>query len=168
MKKSEVPDLLRVLLDRAVRGEDAGSGDIGEGHLREARPVLIDLDCALLCGLVAFKVSDRHIAVGSAEARREQGCRHIVKPLAKRAGGKHLQHPVKLGRQELVRVIAPLPQRLHLVSGHAEEEHIVVTDPVADLDVRAVERAEGDRAVDHELHVARAGYKFRRPKYIPG
>ena len=118
---------------------------------------LIDLDCALLCGLVAFKVSDRHIAVGSAEARREQGCRHIVKPLAKRAGGKHLQHPVKLGRQELVRVIAPLPQRLHLIGGHAEEEHIVVTDPVADLDVRAVERAKGDRAVDHELHVARAG-----------
>ena len=121
--------------------------------MREARPVLIDLDCALLCGLVAFKVSDRHIAVGSAEARREQGCRHIVKPLAKRAGGKHLQHPVKLGRQELVRVIAPLPQRLHLVSGHAEEEHVLVTDPIADLDVRAVERAEGDRAIQEIGHI---------------
>ena len=33
------------------------------------------------------------------------------------------------------------------LGGHAEDEDVVLADPFADLDVRAVEGAEGDRAV---------------------
>ena len=65
-----------------------------------------------------------------------------------------MQNSVKLRRQELARVISALPQRLHLVGRHAEQEHILVAHALTNLDVCAVERAERDRAIDHQLHVA--------------
>ena len=68
-----------------------------------------------------------------------------------------MQNSVKLRRQELARVIAALPQRLHLVGRHAEQEHILVAHALTNLDVCAVERAERDRAIDHQLHVAGTG-----------
>ena len=43
-----------------------------------------------------------------------------------------------------------------LVGGQAEDEDVVVADLLADLDVGAVERADGQRAVERELHVAGA------------
>src|SRR5665647_1318421 len=41
--------------------------------------------------------------------------------------------------------------------GEPEEEEVVVADELADLDVRAVERADGECAVERELHVPGAG-----------
>ena len=38
-----------------------------------------------------------------------------------------------------------------------EKEHILIAEPLVHLNICAVERADGDRAVEHELHVARAG-----------
>src|SRR5690349_13471819 len=40
--------------------------------------------------------------------------------------------------------------------GEAEEEEIVRADFLADFDVRTVERADGERPVERELHVAGA------------
>jgi len=40
-----------------------------------------------------------------------------------------------------------------LLGGEAEQEEAVVAHLLADLDVRTVEGADGDRAVHHELHV---------------
>ena len=48
-------------------------------------------------------------------------------------------------------------RRDHLVGGEAEQEEVLVPDGVADLDVGAVERAERERAVERELHVAGPG-----------
>ena len=68
-----------------------------------------------------------------------------------------MQHTLQLRREELARVIAALPEGVYLVGGHAEEEDVVVSDLLVNFHVRAVERADGHRAVDHELHIARAG-----------
>ena len=55
------------------------------------------------------------------------------------------------------RTVALGVELLHLVHGHAEEEEVLGADAFADLHVRAVERADGQRAVEGELHVAGAG-----------
>ena len=56
------------------------------------------------------------------------------------------------------RRIEPLaPALLHLMRLQPEDEDIVRADVLADLDIGAVERADGQRAVERELHVARAG-----------
>ena len=55
------------------------------------------------------------------------------------------------------RVVAARAQRLDLLDGQAEDEDVVVADLLLDLDVGAVERADGERAVERELHVAGAG-----------
>ena len=44
-----------------------------------------------------------------------------------------------------------------LLGGQAEDDDVVVADALLDLDIGAVERADGDRAVQRELHVAGAG-----------
>ena len=54
------------------------------------------------------------------------------------------------------REAAPLPLR-HLLGGQAEDEDILGADMLADLDIGAVQRADGERAVERKLHVAGAG-----------
>src|SRR4051812_46604937 len=48
-------------------------------------------------------------------------------------------------------------QSLHLVRGEPEQEKVFSPDLFTDFDVRAVERANGQRAVESKLHVARSG-----------
>ena len=43
---------------------------------------------------------------------------------------------------------------MHLPGGQAEQEEVLRAHLLADLDVRAVERADRQRAVQRELHVA--------------
>ena len=52
----------------------------------------------------------------------------------------------------------PLDARgLDLGRGEAEDEDVVVADQIVHLDIGAVERADGQRAVERHLHVAGAG-----------
>ena len=51
----------------------------------------------------------------------------------------------------------PWPQFFDLGLAHAEEEEVVVAHELADLDVRTIVRADRERTVERELHVARAG-----------
>ena len=56
-------------------------------------------------------------------------------------------------------IARPIAARFHLRDfggGEAEEEEILRADFLADLDIRAVERADGERAVERKLHVAGA------------
>ena len=46
---------------------------------------------------------------------------------------------------------------LDLGGRQAEDEDVLRADMLADLDIGAVERADGERAVERELHVAGAG-----------
>ena len=57
---------------------------------------------------------------------------------------------------EIHRHIASAPKVVDLGGGHAEDNYILIADCVVNLNIRAVERAEGYRAVHHQLHVARA------------
>ena len=57
---------------------------------------------------------------------------------------------------EIHRNIALALEFIDLGGGHAKDNYILVADCVVNLNIRAVERAEGYRAVHHQLHVARA------------
>ncbi len=48
----------------------------------------------------------------------------------------------------------------HLFGGEAEDEDIILAHLFHDLDVGAVQRADGERAVKGELHIAGAGGFF--------
>ena len=52
---------------------------------------------------------------------------------------------------------------LHLLGGQAEDDDVVAAHMLEDLDIGAVQRADGERAVQRELHVAGArGLHARR------
>ena len=53
-----------------------------------------------------------------------------------------------------------------ILGAHAKEEHVAVADFLVDLDVGAVVGAERERAVHHELHVARAGSLHARERNL--
>ena len=70
--------------------------------------------------------------------------------------------PVDDGPQFLVgvvvvpRAVTLRPERGNLLDREAEDENILIPDLLADLDVGAVERADGERAVQRKFHVAGA------------
>ena len=60
------------------------------------------------------------------------------------------------------RLITACPQLRHFGRSQAEEEEILRTDFLANLDIRPVERPDGERAIKRELHVAGAARFFSR------
>lgn len=57
-------------------------------------------------------------------------------------------------------IVSLSPKLFDLVGKHTEKENVAVADFLMDFDVRTVERADGERAVDHKLHIARAACFF--------
>lgn len=58
------------------------------------------------------------------------------------------------------RIVALRQYRLHLLHGIAEDKDIVFAHLLGDFDVGAVQRADRQRAVQRQLHVAGAGGLF--------
>lgn len=48
-------------------------------------------------------------------------------------------------------------QVLHIIDPHAEDEHVLLPSLLRHLHVGAVHGADGQRPVQHELHIASAG-----------
>ena len=59
--------------------------------------------------------------------------------------------------QEVMGIVSLLPEFIHLLHGHAEDEDVLGADFLADLDIGAIERSDRERSVEGELHVAGAG-----------
>ena len=66
------------------------------------------------------------------------------------------------------RVVAFGVEFLHVGHFESEDEDVVVANLLADLNVGTVERADGERAVEGELHVARAGSFFAGGRNLLG
>ena len=47
--------------------------------------------------------------------------------------------------------------RGNLLGSHAEQEEVLVTDPLADFDIGTIERADCQRAIERQFHIAGAG-----------
>jgi hypothetical protein len=59
-------------------------------------------------------------------------------------------------------VVAGADRRRDLLGGEAEEEEVLRPHRVTELDVGPVQRPHGERAVERELHVPRAGRLLAR------
>ena len=153
----DVPDLLCILADGTVAGEIAHLRDVDEALLLPFGGFAVELGDLLLDGGVGIEVGRAHVVVGveafedrledvEFAGREEVGADELERAFQQR-GFLH----------EFVRTVPPLAELFHLVDVHAEDEDVVLADLVSDLDVRAVERADRERAVQGELHVAGAG-----------
>ena len=67
-----------------------------------------------------------------------------------------------IGRVVVRRPVAVRLQRHHLLGVQPEQEEILRTDLIAQLDIGAIQGADGERTVHRELHVAGAGGLFAR------
>jgi len=75
------------------------------------------------------------------------------------AGADQVDHVLEalVALVELARPVAARFERRHLLRRKTEEKEILRAHLLAQLDVRAIERADRERAVHAELHIARAG-----------
>ena len=90
---------------------------------------------------------DERADSGPARRARTRRPRCVVIASASRGEASTASRPVKRGCRRCSTSLG----------GQAEDEDVVGADPVANLDVGAVERADGQRAVERKLHVAGAG-----------
>ena len=116
------------------------------------------IDAFLACHVVGV-VRQHQVVVAADRERIHQ--RAVARRLVagKIAGGYHVEHPpeFRIALDPVPRVVALLPQRRGAIGGEAEDENVVLAHGVSDLHVGAVERADGERTVQGELHVAGAG-----------
>ena len=150
---------LAVFADRAVGGEPADIGRIQDGRLATSRPD------------GATDRRTRRCVCSSRRSRRRPG--NSRDSAARRPGrGSGPARPARTRRTRrwpatsastgdaAMRRSESMPWRrraVDLLGGQAEDEDVVVADTLDDLDIRAVQRADGQRAVQGELHVAGAG-----------
>ena len=108
---------------------------------------------------VRSEVGQHHVAVAVLHQRRPDIAQRPCIRSGIDAVAQIVHHPRKVGVRfvELPRAVRTGGEAgFHLVSGEAEDEDIVVTDPFPDLDICAVQGADGECAVECELHVAGA------------
>ena len=97
---------------------------------------------------IVAEVGAEHIGVAVVQKiRHEVGIALAVGKAAAYAvedGGK-----LGVGPGIALRVVAGGLEGAYLLCPETEEEHILITEALVHLDVRAVEGADGDRAVEH-------------------
>ena len=159
-----MPDLLVVLADRAVRGEDTGHGRVGHCHLLPLHLVGIVGVQPLLRHGVASVILQYEVAVADASpAAQQQAVVQFLQGggiLGHQRAVDHLGHRLAdlmvrfVNRHGIIGVLAV--HIAHRVAPHTEDVDVVHPHLLADFHVRAVQRTDGHRAVHHELHVAGA------------
>ena len=115
---------------------------------------------ALRCA-VRFIIGEAHIRIGNRRLT-EQVIGDIRERLAVEPDDQGFDDlaDIDVLIEIAARAIAVFPDAIDFVGFEAENEDILVADFARHFDVCAVERADGQSAVDHELHVARAARLF--------
>ena len=160
-----MPDLLVVLGNRAVGGEEAGHGGVGDGHFQPLVLVLIVPVHLQLGGGVGAKVLQHKVVVRMAAARAKEQVvvEHLEQGRVVREQGavNHLHQGFPdlhiLLKNLHGGVGALLVKRRHPVRPHAEDVDVLPSHSLGDFHIGPVQGANGDGAVHHQLHVAGAG-----------
>ena len=152
-----VPHLFGIFADGAVRREPAHARRVEDRGPPPARLAVERVDRPLRRP-VGVEIGRHHemIVVEQCLDDGAEPVRIVGRERAAPDAGNGLRQARRLAGR-LAALEAGLPPLLDLVRGQAEDEDVVGADAVADLDVGAVERADRQRAVQRELHVAGAG-----------
>ena len=91
-----VPDIIGVVPDGPVGGEDTGPGNVDEGHLVPMLVVGIGGQRALVSGAVAVKVGQKHILVSHAASSAEEKTagEAVIGDTVIKAGGNLINDPL--------------------------------------------------------------------------
>ena len=149
-----MPDIAGVIHDGTVGGEDAGVGDVHQAHTVPGLLLLVQFLHGVLGTAVILEVSQDHVRV-----RVAQVVGNLAEVLTVPALFQHIQncHGNIIIRDECLRMVAHAFQCVDFGSQHTKDDLVVLTGGIGDFHVRAVQGAQGDCAVQHELHVAGAG-----------
>ena len=154
-----VPDVIAIFADRPVRGEPADLGRVqhaGAPPRRRVAPPRADLPLGRGVGVevrgdqkMVVIASARPPGRGSGPARR---ARTAPEPIASSARRSCVE-PAIVSRASIpLRAALPRPA----AAVRPKMKMLSAPDAVADFDVGAVQRADGQRAVQRQLHVAGA------------
>ena len=154
-----VPDVAAVVTDGPVGGEIARARGIQDRH--PGPPLLVGPgppDGPVVAVDVGPVVCHDQVLV-PVEDRRDDVLESPGVPAGESTRGEGVDGGLQLGVAGVTgaRGVTGLPDGDGLFGGDPEQEEVVGPDPVADLDVGAVERADGDGAVEGQFHVAGAG-----------
>src|SRR3954451_25267881 len=98
------------------------------------------------------------VLVARAEKFRHDRAEEVLVSSGEMSGRDRVDHTADSAvRAEVVlRAVAGFEERRHLLGAQTEDEDVLLAYFVADLDLRAVERADRQRAIERQLHVAGA------------
>ena len=157
-QRSSVPDTFQIVFHGAVGAEVAGVGHVEQGLAVPFELISVEgLDLGLDVH-VGGEVGQGHEPVLGQPVGHERGV-GVAVAVGEGAVGHHIDGVLQ-ARVGLVvggGIVALGVLLLDLVDGHAEQEEVLGADALTDLDVRAIERTDGHRAVEGELHVAGTG-----------
>jgi len=111
-----------------------------------------------LRGQVAVEIGQQHIGVAAPQQAVDECAVAPGFAFAELAAGDGVEHgfETRLAFVQAQRLVARLLAGPHLGRGEAEDEDVGVAHVLADLDVGAVVGADGERAIQRQLHVAGA------------
>ena len=153
-----MPNVARVFGHGAVGRKQPRARDVHEAHAVPSQPVAVGRVHAILRLAVGAQVRKEHVVVVVVLQRAQDRIEEARIEHGEHVPADHVERQADLGilTAVLARIVGGT-QRRHVLGAQAEEEHVVVANLFVDLDVRAVVGAQRQRAVHHELHVARAG-----------
>ncbi|OQA24790.1 MAG: hypothetical protein BWY59_02034 [Verrucomicrobia bacterium ADurb.Bin345] len=161
-----MPYLFGIFADCAVRAELAHVGHVHDAHPGPPVFIAVRRIHPLLAFHVGMEIREVEVAIALGQqcipdGHEEVRLVHVEEPFP-----EQVHHALDL---RILVVVGPriaaagCAQRLDLLHGLPEQEEVVRAHLLANLDVRAVERPDGQRAVQGELHVpGAAGLSARR------
>src|SRR5581483_9638568 len=146
------PDFLRVLGDGAVGGEPCDVGRIPDCHRLPLGRFFPDAVNPPLRGEVIGEVGRDQKPVGGHQIIDQIPVAAAVVG-GEQTRGNRIDGLLQLGvaGDDRTRIVADPPALGDLLGGEAEDDDVVGADAVANLDVGAVERADGHRPVQRQL-----------------
>ncbi len=159
-----------IFADGAVAREFAHAGSIQDRHFRPMGFVAVGFVHEGVGIAVGLEVGENHKRVASIEQTVAQGGESAGFIGAEVVGAD----PVHDGADFLVGVVVVVGfvafggEGFDFLDSHAEDEDVLFTNFLEDFDISAVECADGESAIERELHVARAGGLFARGRDLFG
>ena len=161
--KLYTPDFVSIFLDGSVAGELAGVGHVHEALLSERLFIGIIGIALELCVTIGNEIEKdiimiRLMPIRTVDQRLVKITEHTCAAVVKCAVHQGIQHLLDAGVAVIdILGLVGLADLFDILDSRAEDIVVLFARLLHDFDVGAVIGAERHRAVEHELHVARAG-----------
>src|SRR5271166_3872224 len=151
------PDFSGVLGDRVVAGELPAAGHVQDGLARPGVAVAVQRGQPLVRLEIGPEVGQMQVVVSLRQQRVPQRSEDARLVAAEMIGEDHVQRGAGLRLVVVMPVrVVPIAAGGHLFGGQAKQEEVLFTGFLGHFDRCAVARADRQRTIHHELHVARA------------